>query len=192
MTSGAGSCPVSATGRSAGAPDRQRRGRMDAGIAHAARPRRSCRLSARTCVCGSIPGGLHIVSDEEIGEARALCWITGYRGRTMKQTLSGLWRIFVAADLIAILPLRAQADFSGVWQPRYHEDQPERIPGPELRDYARAADQRDRASVRRQLGSRRASRCRKSSAACTSRRTSIAGRRICGSGKRSDPKTQRR
>ena len=24
----------------------------------------------------------------------------------------------------------------GVWQPRYHEDQPERIPGPELRDYA--------------------------------------------------------
>jgi hypothetical protein len=32
-------------------------------------------------------------------------------------------------------PAFAQADFSGVWQPRYHEDQPERIPGPELRDY---------------------------------------------------------
>ena len=29
----------------------------------------------------------------------------------------------------------AQADFSGVWQPRYQEDFPERIPGPELRDY---------------------------------------------------------
>src|SRR5215212_6573437 len=29
----------------------------------------------------------------------------------------------------------AQADFSGVWQPRYSEDQPERIPGPELKDY---------------------------------------------------------
>jgi hypothetical protein len=27
------------------------------------------------------------------------------------------------------------ADFVGVWQPRYQEDQPERIPGPELRDY---------------------------------------------------------
>jgi len=27
------------------------------------------------------------------------------------------------------------ADFSGVWQPRYDEDQPERIPGPELTDY---------------------------------------------------------
>jgi hypothetical protein len=29
----------------------------------------------------------------------------------------------------------AQADFSGVWQPLYHEDVPERLPGPELRDY---------------------------------------------------------
>jgi hypothetical protein len=29
----------------------------------------------------------------------------------------------------------AGADFTGVWQPRYQEDQPERIPGPELRDY---------------------------------------------------------
>jgi hypothetical protein len=44
-----------------------------------------------------------------------------------------------AATLIAaLLPsvASAQADFSGVWQPRYHEDQSERIPGPELRDYA--------------------------------------------------------
>ena len=30
---------------------------------------------------------------------------------------------------------QAGADFAGVWQPRYQEDQPERIPGPELRDY---------------------------------------------------------
>ena len=30
---------------------------------------------------------------------------------------------------------RAQADFSGVWQPRYQEDFLERIPGPELVDY---------------------------------------------------------
>ena len=32
-------------------------------------------------------------------------------------------------------PAHAQADMDGTWQPRYHEDQPERIPGPELRDY---------------------------------------------------------
>src|SRR5699024_5977952 len=45
---------------------------------------------------------------------------------------------FLAALLAALLPTSAwaQADFSGIWQPRYHEDQPERIPGPELRDYA--------------------------------------------------------
>ena len=36
---------------------------------------------------------------------------------------------------IQAAPVSAQSDFSGVWQPRYHEDQPERIPGPELKDY---------------------------------------------------------
>jgi hypothetical protein len=29
----------------------------------------------------------------------------------------------------------AQADLTGIWQPRFHEDFPERIPGPELGDY---------------------------------------------------------
>jgi hypothetical protein len=29
----------------------------------------------------------------------------------------------------------AQVDITGVWNPQYHEDQPERIPGPELVDY---------------------------------------------------------
>ena len=42
--------------------------------------------------------------------------------------------VFLAA-LVTAMPARAQTDISGVWQPRYHEDQPERIPGPELRDY---------------------------------------------------------
>ena len=32
-------------------------------------------------------------------------------------------------------PVFAQVDLSGAWNPRYHEDQPERIPGPELADY---------------------------------------------------------
>ena len=43
--------------------------------------------------------------------------------------------VLAAALLAASAPAEAQADFSGVWQPRYHEDQVERIPGPELRDY---------------------------------------------------------
>jgi len=39
------------------------------------------------------------------------------------------------AALVSATPARAQADMDGTWQPRYHEDQPERIPGPELKDY---------------------------------------------------------
>src|SRR4051812_28558548 len=43
-----------------------------------------------------------------------------------------------ALALLLLVPAAsfAQADFSGVWQPHYDEDNPERIPGPELRDYA--------------------------------------------------------
>src|SRR6186997_3110554 len=50
-------------------------------------------------------------------------------------------RLWSAATVVAVAlttaaaPAAAQADLSGVWQPRYHEDFPERIPGPELRDY---------------------------------------------------------
>ena len=47
--------------------------------------------------------------------------------------LTGAASLFVLAMAV---PAVAQSDMSGVWQPRYHEDQPERIPGPELRDYA--------------------------------------------------------
>jgi glyoxylase-like metal-dependent hydrolase (beta-lactamase superfamily II) len=42
--------------------------------------------------------------------------------------------VFVATAVVS-LPLLAQNDFVGEWQARYHEDQPERIPGPELGDY---------------------------------------------------------
>ena len=45
----------------------------------------------------------------------------------------------LAAGALAVMATAANAqagsDFAGVWQPRYQEDQPERIPGPELRDY---------------------------------------------------------
>ena len=44
---------------------------------------------------------------------------------------------FALASVAAAGSAYAQAapDLSGVWQPRYQEDFPERIPGPELRDY---------------------------------------------------------
>ena len=44
-----------------------------------------------------------------------------------------------AAVLLGMLayaaPALAQADFSGHWAPLFHEDHPERLPGPELGDY---------------------------------------------------------
>src|SRR4026208_456910 len=36
---------------------------------------------------------------------------------------------------LAAAPAAAQVDFSGEWAPRFHEDQPERVPGPQLGDY---------------------------------------------------------
>src|SRR5713101_2625591 len=43
----------------------------------------------------------------------------------------------IAALVIVLLsmPAFAQVDPSGEWAPRFHEDQPERVPGPELGDY---------------------------------------------------------
>jgi len=41
----------------------------------------------------------------------------------------------IAAVLLLLVPAFAQVDLSGVWAPVFHEDQPERIPGPALADY---------------------------------------------------------
>jgi len=42
--------------------------------------------------------------------------------------------LLLSATLLAASAL-AQVDFSGEWAPLYHEDAPERLPGPELGDY---------------------------------------------------------
>jgi len=47
---------------------------------------------------------------------------------------TSLWVGVVVAVLMAS-PARAQMILAGEWSPRYHEDQPDRIPGPELGDY---------------------------------------------------------
>jgi hypothetical protein len=47
------------------------------------------------------------------------------------KTLTRVWLVLFAA----LLPAFAQLDLSGVWIPVFHEDQPERIPGPALVDY---------------------------------------------------------
>ncbi len=43
--------------------------------------------------------------------------------------------LFAAGILLPAVPVFAQIDFSGEWAPIYHEDGPERLPGPELGDY---------------------------------------------------------
>ena len=43
--------------------------------------------------------------------------------------------LFFLGLTVASVPIFAQVDFSGEWAPRFFEDQPERVPGPELGDY---------------------------------------------------------
>src|SRR6476619_6870374 len=47
--------------------------------------------------------------------------------------IAGLALVVIAA---CGRPAYAQIDFSGVWAPLFHEDQPERVPGPDIGDYA--------------------------------------------------------
>ena len=51
----------------------------------------------------------------------------------MKGTACGT--AVLAAALAVTAPAFAQVSLVGEWSPRYHEDQPDRIPGPELGDY---------------------------------------------------------
>jgi hypothetical protein len=51
----------------------------------------------------------------------------------MKGTACGT--AVLAAALALAAPASAQVSLVGEWSPRYHEDQPDRIPGPELGDY---------------------------------------------------------
>ena len=44
--------------------------------------------------------------------------------------------LIVLAMMVCAGPASAQIDLSGVWAPIFHEDQPERIPGPDIGDYA--------------------------------------------------------
>jgi len=56
------------------------------------------------------------------------------RNNRVKRAVPFLLLLFVAG--ILTFPAAAQEDPSGNWSPRFHEDEEERIPGPELADYA--------------------------------------------------------
>jgi hypothetical protein len=44
-------------------------------------------------------------------------------------------RLSMLLAAVVAVPAFSQVDFSGEWSPLYHEDAPERLPGPELGDY---------------------------------------------------------
>ncbi len=46
-----------------------------------------------------------------------------------------LFCLTVCVSLVAATPALAQVEFVGEWEARYHEDQPERLPGPSVGDY---------------------------------------------------------
>jgi glyoxylase-like metal-dependent hydrolase (beta-lactamase superfamily II) len=50
----------------------------------------------------------------------------------VRSAVSALFFLIIACTAV---PASAQVDFSGEWAPRLWEDQPERVPGPELGDY---------------------------------------------------------
>ena len=50
----------------------------------------------------------------------------------VRSAVSALFFLIIACTAV---PASAQVDFSGEWAPRFWEDQPERVPGPELGDY---------------------------------------------------------
>lgn len=47
-----------------------------------------------------------------------------------------LYLLALIFGALQAIPAFAQIDLAGVWRPQFHEDQAERIPGPELGDYA--------------------------------------------------------
>ena len=55
----------------------------------------------------------------------------GWRARALAMLVSGATSLMLAGALEA-----QEADFAGEWSPVFHEDGPERIPGPELGDYS--------------------------------------------------------
>ena len=84
----------------------------------------------------------------------------------------------------------AQIDLSGSWGARYHEDQPERIPGPELGDFLGLPINDSGAAVGAQLGRLATDAARAPVPGARRRPTSTAGRCNVRIWEEKDPKTQ--
>lgn len=53
----------------------------------------------------------------------------------MSLVSSAKWSVGMVLAMALAPPVSAQVDLTGIWNPQYLEDQPERIPGPELVDF---------------------------------------------------------
>ncbi len=53
----------------------------------------------------------------------------------MQRHFLTIFAAFVLLTVAGATPASAQIDLSGIWAPIMHEDQPERVPGPEVGDY---------------------------------------------------------
>jgi hypothetical protein len=58
-----------------------------------------------------------------------------FKSRRSAGWLLTLVTMMASVPVFAQMPRAAGTDLSGEWAPRFHEDQPERIPGPEIGDY---------------------------------------------------------
>ena len=103
----------------------------------------------------------------------------------MNPVRSAVSAVFFFVIACTAVPASAQVDFSGEWAPRFWEDQPERVPGPELGRLSRHSDQRSGAAPRGHVGRLDPDACPSGSAVRTRPITSGAGRRTCASPKRS-------
>jgi glyoxylase-like metal-dependent hydrolase (beta-lactamase superfamily II) len=54
----------------------------------------------------------------------------------MKPTTVGIVMVAAFFSVVGVRPASAQVDLSGMWAPIFHEDQLERVPGPEIGDYS--------------------------------------------------------
>jgi len=54
----------------------------------------------------------------------------------MQRNVLTVSALFVLLMVAGAAPASAQVDLSGIWAPLFHEDQPERVPGPDVGDYA--------------------------------------------------------
>jgi hypothetical protein len=54
----------------------------------------------------------------------------------MPRTVLTISALLILLTVVGATPASAQIDLSGIWAPIMHEDQPERVPGPEVGDYS--------------------------------------------------------